>query len=148
MSLLLLLKNDLINVVNISVNTTDGSDFTQASVTPVAVSASASGMSRRFWQEYYTKAWAKPVLVTAEIALPATMTKKSVVAVVESVVKASASAADSKRAMHAQADAFISGLLQENAINIAMELAAIESVAIKSFDYLEDEELLLMAMVI
>lgn len=146
MSLLLILKNDL-SVIGVTVATTDGQDFTQASVTPVAVSQSASGMSRKFWTDYYTKAWAKPVLVEAEIALPATMVKKSTVAVIAAIAKPKVNVIEQVE-LNTLASAFVAGLFKENAVNIAAELAIIESIPLKSQELIEEEELLLMAMVL
>lgn len=111
-------------------------------------SNSASGMSRKFWTDYYTQAWAKPVLTKAEVLLPATMVKKSVVAQALANISEPKANLIEKTQLNTQAHTFISKLLEENKINIAAELAIIESKPLKSLEISEDEELMLMAMVL
>ena len=130
------------NAVSVTVATTDAVDTSQAFVTVAAASQSASGMSRVFWENYYTQAWKKPVLAKAEIVVPATMAKKQI------IVAAPKPTVDTQAALTAQASVFVAGLFKENAINIAAELALIESVPLRTQELIEDEELLLMAMVL
>lgn len=134
-----------LSYVKLSPSATDVSVSYVALSSDATVQLSASGMSRKFWTDYYTKAWAKPVFANADVIVA---NKKSIVNSAISDITKSKTISDDKKALDLQANNFIAALLKENTENIFAKNKLAESIRLKSQEPNEDEQLMLMAFVL